>query len=377
MAKKIIFIVIDGLGDKPIKALGNKTPLEAAKTPNLDFMAENGIYGLIEPFLFPWQELPASDISHLALFGYDPKTFYLGRGPYEAAGLGIKLKKGDIALRANFAAVSKDLIVLDRRAGRIEKTQPLIKILSRIKIKGVKILVKRSFGHRAVLVLRGKRLSSKLTDNDPKKEGETVKKVLPADKSKEARFTAAVLNEFLDKARQFLKNQVRANYFLVRGAGQIRETPSFEKRYGLKACCVAGGALYKGIAKILGMDLIKVKGASGLPNTNLKGKFLAAKKAINKYDFVFLHIKAADNFAEDGNFLAKKDFLEKIDKNIKHLLGLKNTLIVLTGDHSTCSELKRHCVDSIPILISGFSRGKLSRPLPQLEVLPMVLKLLL
>jgi len=392
--KKILLIVIDGLGDEPISQLKNQTPLEAAKTPNLDFLAKNGICGLVLPFQFP--EKPASDISHLALFGYDPKKYYLGRGPYEATGIGLKLLKGDVALRVNFATVNENLKVIDRRAGRIEKTQNLIKTLSQIKINGIKFLIKKSYGHRAVLVLRGKNISWAVTDGDPQKVGERAKKIFP--KNKAAKFTAKILNEFLEKAHQILKNHpfnkerervglFPANYLLFRGAGEIREIPKFNEKYGLRACCIAGGALYKGIGKILGMDLIKVKGTNGLPNTNLKGKIQAAKRALKNYDFVFLHIKAADSLAEDGNFKAKKEFIEKIDKNLKPILNLKDTLIIVTADHSTCSLLKRHCLEPIPILIYGngkngvqkFSekacqKGKFGK-LKQLDLMPEILKL--
>jgi 2,3-bisphosphoglycerate-independent phosphoglycerate mutase len=372
--KRILLIIIDGLGDKPIPELGDKTPLEGAKTPNLDFLAKNGICGLIDPYLLLGQDYPASDTCHLALFGYDPKVYYLGRGPYEAAGIGIKLREGDVALRVNFATVDENLKVIDRRAGRIEKTQPLIKVLSQIKIKGVKFILKKSYGHRAVLVLRGKNVSSAITDGDPKKVGEKAKKILPVclgkcgiREVKKAKFTAKILNEFLNKAHQILKNHpsnkgrikkglLPANYLLVRGVGEIREIPKFKEKYGLKAGCIAAGSLYKGIGKILGMDLIKVKGANGFPNTNLRGKILAAKNALKKYNFIFCHIKATDSLAEDGNFFGKKEFIEKIDKNLKPLPNLKNVLIIVTADHSTCSELKRHCSEPIPILIYGAGR---------------------
>lgn len=393
---KIVFIIIDGLSDRPIPELGNKTPLEAAKTPNLDWLAKNGICGLIKPFYFTWQRYPRSDTAHLALFGYNPKTYYLGRGPYEAAGIGFDLKEGDVALRVNFGTVNKNLRVIDRRAGRISETLPLIKALDRMNIEGIKFLVKKSYGHRVVLILRGKNLSDKITDSDPHKVGVRVKKVFPQNKSKEAKYTAQVLNKFLEKAYQILRNhplnkkrvklrKASANYLLVRGAGKPRKIPSFYQRYQLKACCIAGGALYKGIAKILGMKLIKIEGATGFPDTNLKGKFEGTKRALLKYNFVFCHIKAADNLAEDGNFQGKKEFIEKIDKNIKTLLKLKNVLIVVTGDHSTCSLLQRHCVEPVPVLIFGSKtdkvkefnekacqKGKL-RKINQLNLMPKVL----
>lgn len=370
---KILLIVIDGLGDRPISQLRNKTPLEAAKTPNLDFLTKNGICGLVEPYLI--NERPESDISHLALFGYDPKIYYLGRGPYEAAGAGLKLR--DVALRVNFATVSKNLKVIDRRAGRIEKTEPLILALKGLEIEGVKFLIKKSYGHRAVLILRYstpgvKYLSGKVLDGDPRRIGVKVKKILPLDNSKVAKFTAKILNEFLKKAHLILKNHplnkrreaqglLPANYLLVRGAGEIREIPKFKEKYGLRAGCIAGGALYKGIGKILGMDLLKVKGANGFPNTNLRGKILAAKNGLKKYNFIFCHIKAADSLAEDGNFFGKKEFIEKIDKNLKSILNLKDTLIIVTADHSTCSLLRRHCRISIPILISGADKNTVEK----------------
>lgn len=375
---RILFIIIDGLGDRPIPQLGNKTPLEAAETPNLDWLAQNGICGLIQPFQFPWQEYPTSDTAHLALFGYDPKIYYLGRGPYEAAGIGMDLEEEDVALRANFATLDKNLKVIDRRAGRIEKTQPFIKALQGITIRGVKFLLKKSFGHRVVLVLRGENLSSKISDSDPKKTGVEIKNVFPSDKSglrlssaerPKALFTADILNKFLFQSHQILKdyplNKKRikqgflpANCILTRGAGFLKKTPSFKEKYGLKTGCIAGGSLYKGIAKILGMDLIEVKGATGFPSTNFKGKFLAAKDALRKYDFIFLHVKAADSLSEDGNFQGKKEFIEKIDKNIKLIFNLTNTLIVITADHSTCSLLKRHCSEPVPVLIFGKARDK-------------------
>lgn len=393
---KIILIIIDGLGDEPIPALENKTPLEVAKTPNLDFLAKKGICGLIETFRFPNEKFPTSEGTHIALFGY--KDFFLGRGPYEVAGIGMEMKKGDIALRANFATVDKNLKIIDRRAGRIDDTKPLVKALSEIKINGIKFLIKKSYGHRAGLILRGKGLSIKISDGDPHKANSKVKKIVPLDKSKEAKSTANILNKFLSEAHQILEkhslNKKRksqgllpANYLLVRGAGRFEKTPSFKKRYGLRACCISGGGIYKGVGKILGMDLMKVKGANGFSDTNLKGKFLAAKSFLKKYDFIFCHVKATDTFSHDGNFLAKKEFIEKIDRNLKTLLELKNTLLVITSDHSTCSLLREHCKNPCPILIFGngknsvkkFSekacrKGKLGK-LKQINLMRKILKL--
>lgn len=397
---KIILVVIDGLGDEAIPRLGNKTPLEAAKTPNLDFLANNGVCGQVKPFLFSWQKYPTSDTCHLALFGYPPKKYYLGRGVYETAGVGMEMKEGDVALRVNFGAVNQKLRVIDRRAGRIENTEPLIKALGGLELKGVRFLIKKSGGHRAGLILRSKNkkiISAKISDGDPKEIGLRVKKITALENSPEARFTADILNKFLEKAHQVLKNQplnkkriknglLPANYLLVRGPGKMKKTPPFSKRYHLKPAFIAAGGLYKGIARILGMTEIKVKGISGLANTNLKGKFLGAKKAAKQYNFIFLHIKAADSLSEDGDFAAKKKFIEKIDKNLKEFKNIKGILIVVTGDHSTCSLLRKHCNLPNPILIygakkgkgkEGFSekacqRGKLGK-FPQIELMPKIL----
>ena len=381
--KKILLIIIDGLGDEPIPQLENKTPLEAAQTPNLDFLAKNGILGQVLPY-FEKGKLPTSEDTHLALFGYNPKAFNSGRGVLEVLGAGQEILPGDVCLRGNFALVDEKMKILDRRAGRIENTEPLIEAISNIEvaenfshlppraatrrsaIEGVKFLIKKAFSHRIGIVMRGQNLSPEISDGDPKKVGVMPKKIKPFKKS--AKFTAKVLNEFLEKAHLILKNHplnkerikkglLPANFLLVRGAGEMRKIPSFKERYNLRACCIAGGTLYQGIGKYLGMDLIEVEGANGLPNTNLKGKFLTAKKALKNYDFLFLHIKAADNLAEDGNFLGKKEFIEKIDKNLGPMIKLKNVLFIVTGDHSTSSLQKNHCKNPNPILIFGSKKN--------------------
>lgn len=368
MARKIVLIIIDGLGDKPIAGLKNKTPLGSARTPNLDWLAEKGICGLVSPV--HQTAIPTSEESHLSLFGYDAKKYPVRRGLFTALGSGIRMEKGDIALRGNFATVDKNLKVIDRRAGRIDKTQPLIKVLNGLVIDGVKFLVKYAGGHRVGIVLRNKDLSNQISDGDPhySKLEKGLKKIVPLDKSASAKFTAQALNKFLDKAHLILEEHsfnkgrtLPANYLLVRGASSLARLPGFNKRYGLRACCIAGKVLYSQIGGLLGMDLIKVIGADGSANTNLKGKITAAKKNLRNYDFVFLHIKAADSLAEDGDFLGKKKFIEKIDKSLEPLLNLRNVLIVVTADHSTCCSLKRHCKEPIPLLVYGAEADEVSR----------------
>ncbi len=335
---KILFIVIDGLSDKPIKKLGNKTPLEVAKTPNLDFLAKNGTCGLIEPAYST--AIPTSEETHFGLFGYDPRACKIKRGVLTALGTGIKLKKSDVALRANFAIVDKNLNMIDRRAGRISQTKALIKVLSNIEIDGIKFLIKSAGEYRLAIVMRGKNLSPDISDNDPYYSafGKKARKVRPLKKIASAQFTAKVLNKFLDKAREILEQaKSPANYILTRGASSLQKLPSFQQKYKLKAACVADKLLYKQIGKFLGMDL----------NRN-------PEQALKKYDFVFWHVKDADSLAEDGDFLGKKKFIEKFDRGLKWLTSdVNNRLIVVTADHSTCSEMRRHCVEPVPVLIYG------------------------
>ena len=359
---KILFIILDGLGDKPIKEFGNKTPLEKAKTPNLDYLVQNGICGLISPVFFG--DFPTSKDAHLSLFGYDLKKWSIGRGVFEALGIDMKLKKGDIALRGNFATIDKEFVIIDRRAGRISEPDSLIKRLNGIIIDRVKFFLKKSVSHRFALILRGKNLSEKISDGDFHKSKIRAPEIKPIDKTKSAEFTASILNKFLIKTSEILKehplNKERgekgflpANYLLVREAGKLKEIPSFKKKWQRKSCCIAGGGLYKGIAKVLKMDLIKVKGATGRADTDISGKLKAAKKAFKKYNFCYLHIKATDNFSHDGDFLGKKKFIEKFDSFLPILFDLKNTIIVITADHCTPCKVREHTKDPVPVLVYG------------------------
>jgi len=368
---KIIFTVLDGLGDHPIDAFSGKTPLEKADTPNMDSLASEGICGVLDPVFT--KALPTSEEGHFALFGYDPNNYRIQRGLFTSIGSGLEMEKGDVALRGNFGTVDEEMNVVDRRAGRIKNPEPLIDALNGIEIDGVKFYLKSAKEHRVGILMKGPGLSGQISDGDAHYEKliKAIQEIRPLDNTKEAEFTAEVLNKFLEKTHNILKdhplNKERkekglpvANYILTRGASELQNLPTFKERYGLSACCIAGKVLYKQIGEVLGMDLIKVKGANGLSTTNLKGKIEAAISCIKEHDFVFLHIKATDSLAEDGNYLEKKDFIEKVDKNIKPFLDLKDTLIVITADHSTCCDLKRHCDAKIPVLIFGNGKDDVS-----------------
>jgi len=369
--KKIILIVCDGMGDLPIPEFGNKTPLEAANTPNMDYLSKNGVNGLM--YVLGKGVRPNSDEAHLTLFGYDLATDYPGRGPIEAAGVGFVLEEGDIAIRANLATVDNELKVLDRRCGRIEDTSPLISELDGMEIGGIKFFLKAGTGHRVALVMRGKRLSDKITNSDVHYVTEDkviedwlglkVNTVEPMDNSSDAKHTAEVLEKFLKQANKILEanplNQERekqglpkGNYLLTRGPGYYKKLVGFKEKYNLNAGCIAGAGLYKGLGIMAGMKLIDVPGATGLPNTNVLAKIEAAIDQIKNFDFIFVHIKPTDIFGENGDAIGKKDFIDKIDLALG---GLKEVeaKIIITADHSTPCVFKDHSADPVPLLIYG------------------------
>jgi len=349
--KKVFLIICDGMADRPIVQLKDKTPLESAVKPNIDKITTRSVTGLMHPVDVGVR--PGSDIAHLSLFGYPIDIYYPGRGPFEAAGYGLEIKIGDVALRGNFATVDKDLIVLDRRAGRIDDTRGLIAKLSEISVPGLKLFWAKGNSHRLALVLRGKNLSGQVTDTDPHETGIRVLKAKPQTGDKNAKRTAGIINFLSDSFHEKLKSQDKANFVLLRGAGMLPEIPTFESRYGLKAVCITGGGLYQGIGKILGMDVIKNRKFTGKPNSDISGKIKTGLAALKSYDFIFIHIKAADNLAEDGNFAGKKKFIEKIDRALHPLVNRDDILLILTSDHTTSSELKRHTADPVPILLAG------------------------
>jgi len=353
--RKALLLIIDGLGDLPTP----KTPLQAAKKPNIDRLAKKGITGMlstIKRFL-----VPGSDVSHLNILGYDPVVFYAGRGPLEALGLGMKLSHGDVAFRANFATIKNNKIT-DRRAGRVDtKIASTLAPLLSMKIDDVEVSFKNSVEHRGALVLRGKGLSGCVSDTDPHALGD-IAECEPMDESPEAKKTADIVNKFTKLAIERLSaapgNKGRstpANAVLLRGAGTFCPAPSFYERYGLNAACIAGGALYHGVAKFMGMDIIMAQGATGDQHTDLKAKAESAAKALKTYDFVFMHVKACDSAGHDGNFELKTEMIEKIDKIIP-ILEETGASIIITGDHSTPCSLKAHSGHEIPLLVYGGER---------------------
>lgn len=361
--RKILLIIFDGLGDRPVTELGHKTPLEAAPKPNLDWFAANGMNGLLDP-IGPGIR-PGSDTSHLALFGYDAMKVYTGRGPFEAAGVGIELQKGDVAFRCNFATVDEQLTLTDRRAGRIkEGTEELAKALDGLKLGRVKVVFRAGTEHRAALVFRGKGLSPKVSDTDPHEEG---KKILTSEPlESKAKATAKALNLFTREAYEILKdhpvNRARvakgeapANMVVARGAGIAPDLESISEKLGIKAAGIAGVALIKGMFRAVGMDVLDVRGATGGLDTDMVAKAEAAIKALKSYDLVVVNVKAPDLCGHDGNASEKIKVIERIDQMMGHLkahLG-PDVVVALTADHSTPVAVKDHSADPVPVTIFG------------------------
>jgi 2,3-bisphosphoglycerate-independent phosphoglycerate mutase len=337
---KIILLVIDGLGGLPVQG---KTELEAARTPNLDKLASDSICGLTDPVFMGIT--PGSGPAHLALFGYDPTKYLLGRGILEALGSGVEVGKNDLVARGNFATL-KDGLIVDRRAGRIQtsENEKLCQYLnSTLKnIEGIKISVYPGKEHRFVAKLSGEGLSDALTDADPQRENKPQGYTSPL--SQEAERTAQIVNAFIDQTIELLKGYPKTNTVLLRGFSKFPSLPTMQELYKLNPAALANYPMYKGLAKLVGMEVIDV-------GPQLSELFDALEKNYKGHDFFYLHVKKTDSAGEDGNFEAKKIAIEETDKYIPRLLSLQPEVLVVTSDHSTPALLKSHSWHPNPFLL--------------------------
>jgi len=367
---RAILVIADGLGGRPTD-MGGATCLERARTPNLDELARKGALGLMDP-IAPGVR-PGSDTSHLSIFGYDPYRVYTGRGAFEALGIGMDVRSGDVCFRANFATVEDrngELIVVDRRAGRLSEGKELEGAINEIDLSdlGVEFSFRASTEHRGALVLRGKGLSAAVSDTDPHETGVALHEAKALEDSEAARRTAEILNEFSRRAYQVLRdhpvNRRRqgegkppGNALLLRGAALMPHLEPITNKYGIRGACIAGGALYKGVARAAGLEVLSVPGATGDLKTDLASKARAALEALESYDFVFVHIKGTDNAGHDGDAEAKRAFIERIDSEFFGTLlsGLDMGQIHLcfSGDHTTPPATGEHTADPVPVLFAG------------------------
>ncbi len=338
---KIVMVVADGLGGLP-QHPGGRTELETAATPNLDSLAARGVQGASIPVL-PGVT-PGSGPGHLGLFGYDPLKYVIGRGALEATGIGFELQDGDVAIRCNFCTLDAAGNISDRRAGRIstEDSAPLAVSLRQIKIPGIEIFVEPVKEHRFVVVFRGPGLVGNVRDTDPQATG--VPPLDPVAENPASQKTAEVAKEFLQQARQILASQPKANFHTMRGFAGKPKLPSYREVYGLRAAAVAVYPMYKGLARLVGMDIVGKA-------TTLQEQMDVLAQSWSDYDFFFLHFKYTDSTGEDGNFEAKVKRIEELDAALPRITALNPQVLIVTGDHSTPCYLKSHSWHPVPTLL--------------------------
>lgn len=344
---KIVLLVMDGLGGLPLEPYG-KTELETANTPNLDRLAREGTCGLSTP-IRPGIE-PGSGPAHVSLFSYDPLAYPIGRGVLEALGIGFELTPNDIAARGNFATVNAAGEITDRRAGRIS-TEECIRLAAKLQeatgdlFPDCQVFVRPVKEHRFALIIRGQMLGGQLTETDPLVTGKPPLPVRDESKTPAGARTADILNTWLEVARKALADEPRANSLNLRGIARDPGLPRFPEIYGLRSAAIAVYPMYRGVARLVGMQIIEFEGDR--PSHEID----ALEQAWNDYDFFFIHIKKTDSYGEDGNFVAKVHEIEEVDAQIPRILALDPGVIIVTGDHSTPAAMRSHSWHPVPTLL--------------------------
>ncbi len=338
---KIVMLVSDGIGGLPLEP-GGKTELETANTPNLDALATRGTLGLSTPVL-PGIT-PGSGPGHLGLFGYDPLQYNIGRGVLEALGVDFELGPNDVAIRGNFCSLDEQGNISDRRAGRIasEIGMKLCEKLATIQIPGVEVFVRHVKEYRLVIVFRGEGLGGDLHDTDPQRTG--VPPLPPTALNEQSKATVKVAEDFLAQARELLKEDFPANFLTLRGVAKLPHIPTYEEIYGLKAGAVAVYPMYRGLARLVHMNVLDA-------GQTLDDQCKCLEDNWDDYDFFFVHFKYTDSTGEDGNFDAKVKRIEELDAAIPQIMKLNPDVLVVTGDHSTPCKMKSHSWHPVPTMI--------------------------
>jgi 2,3-bisphosphoglycerate-independent phosphoglycerate mutase len=342
---KIVVLSLDGLGGLPRPETG-RSELETARLPNLGALAAEAACGLVR-HVAPGIT-PGSGPGHLGLFGYDPLRYQVGRGVLEALGIEFDLRAGDVAARGNFCTVDGMGRITDRRAGRIA-TDVCVRLTERlrgIRLPGVELFVEPVTEHRFVLVLRGRAkaggLAGRLSETDPQQLGRPPLHVKPLEPK--AKATAQRVNAFVVEARRRLADSAPANMVLLRGFDQLPKLPRFPEIFGLRSAAIAAYPMYRGLAKLVGMEVLKTGGTFAEEVATLREHW-------DPYDFFFLHYKDTDKAGEDGNFDAKVAALERLDGFVPEIRALKPDVLVVTGDHATPSVLAAHGWQPVPVLL--------------------------
>jgi 2,3-bisphosphoglycerate-independent phosphoglycerate mutase len=340
-ATKIVLLVADGLGGLPMTP-GGKTELETARTPNLDGLLREGICGLSIPIL-PGIT-PGSGPGHLGLFGYDPLEYRIGRGILEALGINFPVGPRDVAARGNFCTVDEQGRIHDRRAGRptTERCREMCLKLRQIRLPGLELFVEPVREHRFVVVFRGDDLADTLNDTDPQATGHKPLSARGEDPASER--TAQAVNHFAAEAAQVLRADAPTNMVTLRGFARFPKIAPFKDIYGLRAAALAVYPMYRGLARLVGMDVLDC-------GATLSDQVETLKKVWGDHDFFFLHYKYTDSTGEDGNFAGKVEVIERFDAEIPRVLGLDPDVLIVTGDHSTPSKLRSHSWHPVPTIL--------------------------
>lgn len=344
---RILFVVLDGVGDLPIDG---RTALDRARTPNLDALAAESDLGLIDPV--DRGITPGSGLGHLSLFGYDVYEHRAERGVLEALGVGLEVGPDTVAVRGNFVTLDGEGRITDRRAGRIDSAEGR-RVLDRLTaaiqdLDGIRIKLDLIKEYRFSLVLHGSELGGHVADTDPQQTGVPPLAAAPGDEA--SRETARLLDLFAERARAALADEARANGVTLRGIGKRPSIPTFPELYGLRGVAIANYPMYRGVGRLIGMDAVAVQGdGEALPE-----KIAAVEQAWQQgYDFVFLHIKKTDSYGEDGNQDGKVGILEDFDAMLPRLRALRPDVLAMTGDHSTPASMRSHSWHPVPVLVHG------------------------
>jgi 2,3-bisphosphoglycerate-independent phosphoglycerate mutase len=343
---KIAMLIMDGLGGLP-REPGGPTELEDARTPHLDALAERSELGLTLP-VAPGIT-PGSGPGHLAIFGYDPLRYVIGRGALEALGVDFELGPNDLAARGNFCSVDAAGLLTDRRAGRIptDSNHELCRILQAIQPDGVEIFLRTVREHRFAFIARGPGLEDALSKTDPQRTGVAIPPVRALQPGSEK--AARLVNQFVDQARLKLAGRSPANMILLRGFAAAPVLPTFQARYALRAAAIAVRGMYRGVARLVGMQVLDLDGET------LSDEFSALESHWSEFDFFYLHVKQTDTAGEQGDFDGKVQAIEDVDALLPRLLALKPDVIVVGGDHSTPAILRSHSWHPVPLLLHSKS----------------------
>ena len=374
---KIVLFVMDGLGGLPHPETG-RTELETAYTPHLDMLARESACGFTIP-VGPGIT-PGSGPGHLALFGYDPMKFNIGRGALEAVGIDFDLRPADVAARGNFCTVDGTRRITDRRAGRIstEEAARLVEGLRSVGADGVEVFVEPVREHRFVFVLRGDGLSDAVSDTDPQKEG--VEALSPAATVPEGKTTAAIVAKWVDGARKYLADKAPANMALLRGFAKRPDWPAMPDVFKLRPAAVAHYPMYRGLAKLVGMEALTV-------GPGIEDSIATLRENWGRFDYFFVHYKYTDTAGEDGDFDRKVAKFEEVDTAIESLIELDPDVLMIAGDHSTPSLMAAHSWHPVPFMLRSrwmradecgmFSETELQRgslgTFPAKEALPLAM----